>query len=268
MQDIHSISGGARFFAGDRRLKPQHHQAVNCPRCDSVNTKFCYYNNYNLSQPRHFCKSCRRYWTNGGVLRNVPVGGGCRKPKRSTSKPKQSLASSAAPAPAAADSATQPPEENQRNSPDSHSSSESSSLPATAAEVNFSISDKNDKQFGNSSLINRSLGTASFPVQGAECGMFQLQESITSLTTTSTKETLSFEFRSRDEEEWRMQGMIDPTVQDEYLSVLQSGRSSGGGGGFGPLDWNESGGGGGGYFDLPPSAIDHAYWSQSQWNYD
>ncbi|KAL2473642.1 dof zinc finger protein DOF1.6-like [Forsythia ovata] len=60
-----------------------------CPRCDSVNTKFCYYNNYSLSQPRYFCKSCRRYWTQGGTLRNVPVGGGCRRkskrPKTSTS---------------------------------------------------------------------------------------------------------------------------------------------------------------------------------------
>ncbi|KAG6419145.1 hypothetical protein SASPL_121357 [Salvia splendens] len=53
-----------------------------CPRCDSTNTKFCYYNNYSLSQPRYFCKSCRRYWTHGGTLRNVPVGGGCRKTKR------------------------------------------------------------------------------------------------------------------------------------------------------------------------------------------
>jgi hypothetical protein len=38
--------------------------AIKCPRCDSPNTKFCYYNNYSLSQPRHFCKTCRRYWTN------------------------------------------------------------------------------------------------------------------------------------------------------------------------------------------------------------
>ncbi|KAL5201032.1 hypothetical protein ABZP36_035386 [Zizania latifolia] len=50
-----------------------------CPRCESRDTKFCYYNNYNTSQPRHFCKSCRRYWTKGGSLRNVPVGGGSRK---------------------------------------------------------------------------------------------------------------------------------------------------------------------------------------------
>ncbi|KAH9294493.1 hypothetical protein KI387_040304 [Taxus chinensis] len=68
----------------DRRAKPlPPAQALKCPRCDSMNTKFCYYNNYNLSQPRHFCKSCRRYWTKGGSLRNVPVGGGCRKNKRS-----------------------------------------------------------------------------------------------------------------------------------------------------------------------------------------
>ncbi|XP_065876520.1 dof zinc finger protein DOF2.4-like [Euphorbia lathyris] len=60
---------------------PEH---LRCPRCDSSNTKFCYYNNYNLTQPRHFCKTCRRYWTKGGALRNVPIGGGCRKNKNST----------------------------------------------------------------------------------------------------------------------------------------------------------------------------------------
>ncbi|GAU23632.1 hypothetical protein TSUD_386210 [Trifolium subterraneum] len=54
-------------------------QALKCPRCDSSNTKFCYYNNYSLSQPRHFCKACKRYWTRGGTLRNVPVGGGYRR---------------------------------------------------------------------------------------------------------------------------------------------------------------------------------------------
>ncbi|XP_017431999.1 dof zinc finger protein DOF5.3-like [Vigna angularis] len=56
-------------------------QNLRCPRCDSSNTKFCYCNNYNLTQPRHFCKTCRRYWTKGGALRNVPIGDGCRKNK-------------------------------------------------------------------------------------------------------------------------------------------------------------------------------------------
>lgn len=62
---------------------PMPEAALKCPRCESTNTKFCYFNNYSLSQPRHFCKTCRRYWTRGGALRNVPVGGGCRRNKRS-----------------------------------------------------------------------------------------------------------------------------------------------------------------------------------------
>lgn len=62
---------------------PMPEAALECPRCESTNTKFCYFNNYSLSQPRHFCKTCRRYWTRGGALRNVPVGGGCRRNKRS-----------------------------------------------------------------------------------------------------------------------------------------------------------------------------------------
>ncbi|KAJ6999854.1 hypothetical protein D5086_008068 [Populus alba] len=65
-----------------QQQQQQQQQALKCPRCDSSNTKFCYYNNYSLSQPRHFCKACKRYWTRGGTLRNVPVGGGCRKNKR------------------------------------------------------------------------------------------------------------------------------------------------------------------------------------------
>lgn len=69
--------------------------ALKCPRCESTNTKFCYFNNYSLTQPRHFCKTCRRYWTRGGALRNVPVGGGCRRNKRSKGSSSKSPASSA-----------------------------------------------------------------------------------------------------------------------------------------------------------------------------
>ncbi|OEL14897.1 Dof zinc finger protein PBF [Dichanthelium oligosanthes] len=80
--------------AGERKPRPQQDQALNCPRCDSTNTKFCYYNNYSMTQPRYFCKACRRYWTKGGTLRNVPVGGGSRKNKQQ----RASAASSAPPA--------------------------------------------------------------------------------------------------------------------------------------------------------------------------
>ncbi|KAF5738192.1 DNA binding with one finger 5 family protein [Tripterygium wilfordii] len=65
--------------AGNHGAPPPEQEQLPCPRCDSTNTKFCYYNNYNFSQPRHFCKSCRRYWTHGGTLRDIPVGGGTRK---------------------------------------------------------------------------------------------------------------------------------------------------------------------------------------------
>ncbi|KAL5859500.1 hypothetical protein ACOSQ4_000796 [Xanthoceras sorbifolium] len=70
-------------------------EQLNCPRCNSTNTKFCYYNNYSLTQPRYFCKTCRRYWTEGGSLRNVPVGGGSRKNKRSLSSTSPNSSSSA-----------------------------------------------------------------------------------------------------------------------------------------------------------------------------
>ncbi|CAD6259955.1 unnamed protein product [Miscanthus lutarioriparius] len=79
----------------ERRARPQKEKALNCPRCNSANTKFCYYNNYSLQQPRYFCKTCRRYWTEGGSLRNVPVGGGSRKNKRSSSSASASASASA-----------------------------------------------------------------------------------------------------------------------------------------------------------------------------
>ncbi|KAG6535287.1 hypothetical protein ZIOFF_000252 [Zingiber officinale] len=57
------------------RLSPPE-QCHKSPRCESANTKFCYYNSFSLSQPRYFCKVCRRYWTKEAPsgFRNVPVG--------------------------------------------------------------------------------------------------------------------------------------------------------------------------------------------------
>ncbi|XP_042493057.1 dof zinc finger protein DOF5.7-like [Macadamia integrifolia] len=86
----------------DDKIRPPV-EAMKCPRCNSTNTKFCYYNNYSLTQPRHFCKTCRRYWTKGGALRNVPIGGASRKnkirttTKSSTSKDYSSSSSSSIP---------------------------------------------------------------------------------------------------------------------------------------------------------------------------
>ncbi|MCD7446530.1 hypothetical protein HAX54_009211 [Datura stramonium] len=84
-QTLESMLVSTKPQQADQKKPKPPEQSIKCPRCDSSNTKFCYYNNYSLSQPRYFCKSCRRYWTKGGTLRNVPVGGGCRKNKRPSS---------------------------------------------------------------------------------------------------------------------------------------------------------------------------------------
>ena len=82
--------------AGIRRQQQQNLQSesLKCPRCESANTKFCYYNNYNKSQPRHFCKTCKRHWTKGGSLRNIPVGGGRKNKRPKTSKTSTSTTTS------------------------------------------------------------------------------------------------------------------------------------------------------------------------------
>ena len=62
----------------------------------SPDPQFCYYNNYNIKQPRYFCKACQRYWTAGGILRNVPVGAGRRKSKASAMREQEKAAAAAA----------------------------------------------------------------------------------------------------------------------------------------------------------------------------
>ncbi|KAG2314384.1 hypothetical protein Bca4012_065051 [Brassica carinata] len=74
---------------------PNPAEPLPCPRCNSIITKFCYYNNYNLLQPRYFCKSCRRYWTQGGTLRDVPIGGGTRRSSSKRNRPFSSSATTA-----------------------------------------------------------------------------------------------------------------------------------------------------------------------------
>ncbi|KAL5064915.1 hypothetical protein RYX36_026652 [Vicia faba] len=299
MQEIHSIGGGGtgtRFFGGgggDRRLRPHlnnnnpNNQALNCPRCDSVNTKFCYYNNYNLSQPRHFCKNCRRYWTKGGVLRNVPVGGGCRKSKRSN-KPKNSSSSEIADLP------TSPPEpENKSNS---HSSSESSSL--TAAAVTDSVSEPTPPT--SNTKINTGLEIDSLEQQGTgDCGIFSEIATFTSLITSSN-DTLPFGFGHGNSNcnvngfadassfNWQHQKVMtvtgdQPHQHEDALKLLPENLGTGGGssgslmdhgidfsvlqsktsnGGFGSLDWH---GADQGLFDLP-NTVDHGYWNHTQWS--
>ena len=50
-------SGGG---GGHRAKLPRPEGTAICPRCNSDNTKFCYYNNYNIKQPRYLCKVRRQ----------------------------------------------------------------------------------------------------------------------------------------------------------------------------------------------------------------
>lgn len=72
---------GKRDIDNEGKVFKKPDKILPCPRCNSLETKFCYFNNYNVNQPRHFCKNCQRYWTAGGTIRNVPVGAGKRKNK-------------------------------------------------------------------------------------------------------------------------------------------------------------------------------------------
>ena len=47
-------AAGAKDGKAGKLPRPEGSTA--CPRCDSMDTKFCYYNNYNVKQPRYFCK--------------------------------------------------------------------------------------------------------------------------------------------------------------------------------------------------------------------
>ncbi|KAK1378719.1 hypothetical protein POM88_025463 [Heracleum sosnowskyi] len=64
-QDSHS--------QGEGEIKPEPNQK--CPRCYSSDTRFCYFNNKNTSQPRYICKNCKKFWTQGGHVRNILSNG-------------------------------------------------------------------------------------------------------------------------------------------------------------------------------------------------
>ncbi|KAI3452204.1 hypothetical protein Pfo_008869 [Paulownia fortunei] len=67
---------------GETQQQQQPPTPLKCPRCNSLNTKFRYFNNHSLAQPRHYCKTCKRQWTVGGNLRNIPFGGKTRNDKQ------------------------------------------------------------------------------------------------------------------------------------------------------------------------------------------
>ncbi|KAF7838560.1 dof zinc finger protein DOF5.4-like [Senna tora] len=248
-----------------------------CPRCDSVNTKFCYYNNYNLSQPRYFCKSCRRYWTKGGVLRNVPVGGGCRKSKRSKPKHSPSEPSAAAATTTTTTTTTtsfQPDQDQLKTTSNSHSSSESSAAPSSNNSMdNLSNLPPHESNNNSSSFFVHPDSNPSF----GETAIFSEIGNLTSLiaSSTSSHETMAFGYGSIPDATMTTTSFqfthpphgqdlmpppttttIDQTVAAE-LSAMQSK--------FGPLDWQSSTADQG-LFDLT-NTVDQAYWTHhTQWN--
>ena len=58
---------------GGRAKLPRPEGTAHCPRCNSDNTKFCYYNNYNIKQPRYLCKVRSRTITAAGTVHVSPL---------------------------------------------------------------------------------------------------------------------------------------------------------------------------------------------------
>ena len=56
----HACAGVTDPSDGGKPKLPRPSGTVECPRCNSKDTKFCYYNNYNIKQPRYFCKVSKR----------------------------------------------------------------------------------------------------------------------------------------------------------------------------------------------------------------
>eukprot|EP00262_Sarcandra_glabra_P014979 TRINITY_DN452_c0_g2_i2.p1 TRINITY_DN452_c0_g2~~TRINITY_DN452_c0_g2_i2.p1 ORF type:complete len:268 (-),score=20.63 TRINITY_DN452_c0_g2_i2:90-893(-) len=257
MQDLQLIANGTgRMYGGDRRLRPHPNQALKCPRCDSLNTKFCYYNNYNLSQPRHFCKSCRRYWTKGGVLRNVPVGGGCRKTKRSKPKPS--------------------PESQKDGNSGSNSSSDGSTLTATVPATSSAVSNFPNSRFF--SLQNTNWNPSFEPVMlenvdpvlESSGEVFRATGSFTSLMTPATNPSI-LGFGLSNPSPFRLHYQQQQNKMEEaragvfYQTVpidLPGMGSKTGNGSLTALECQSNGDQG--LCDLLSSA-DQVYWSESQW---
>ncbi|KAJ8500332.1 hypothetical protein OPV22_010884 [Ensete ventricosum] len=261
MQDYHPLPGhvfcgGGRAGAELRRLVGYpgaavvQQQPVKCPRCESTNTKFCYYNNYNLSQPRHFCRSCRRYWTKGGVLRNVPVGGGCRKSKRSS-------ASSSKPPPAAAD------KEHQRrrlSSSASRCSSESTNLAvATISAAPFPGQTLLNSQFSNPNPPFESPLQVDPPL----CPVPEIFPNPAAGTFTAAPAPEMLDFSLSDPSP--TQEKAAEVIRLEFIgqTAASAPRPIGGSGGLAALGW--SGPVDPTVFDLTSTVDPTAYWNQSHW---
>ncbi|URD92454.1 Zinc finger protein [Musa troglodytarum] len=272
MQDFHPLPGrvfcgGGRAGAELRRLVGYpgaavvQQQPVKCPRCESTNTKFCYYNNYNLSQPRHFCRSCRRYWTKGGVLRNVPVGGGCRKSKR----PSSSFKSSSKPPPSAADK-----EHQRRRLP-------SSASRCSRESTNLTVATTSAAPFPGQTLLNSEISISNpnppfespLRVDPPLCPAPEIfpDPAAGTFTAAPAPEMLGFSLSDPSPTQEKAAEVIRLEFIGQTATSAPRPISGGGGGGCGgglaALDW--SGPVDPTLFDLTCTVDPTTYWNQGHW---
>lgn len=64
-EDQQPQHGGGKSSADGHSKVKRPPGVQQCPRCNSKNTKFCYYNNYNVKQPRYYCRVSSRQHSSG-----------------------------------------------------------------------------------------------------------------------------------------------------------------------------------------------------------
>ncbi|KAK9950356.1 hypothetical protein M0R45_005850 [Rubus argutus] len=69
-----TIDAVQQIRVGFRKL-----QKLQCPRCESTNTKFSVLKAKRISAPRYHCKNCKMEWTLGGEIRKAIVLGGLNR---------------------------------------------------------------------------------------------------------------------------------------------------------------------------------------------
>ncbi|CAD5172009.1 dof zinc finger protein 4-like [Musa acuminata AAA Group] len=268
MQDFQPVTGG--IFGGGvehRRVvgypaevarQQQQQQAVKCPRCNSANTKFCYYNNYNHSQPRHFCKSCRRYWTMGGVLRNVPIGGGCRKSKR----PPSSSSSSSKPSSRPSSDATDEDHHHRRRRRPSSASRCSSDSPSLRAVTTATTS---TLLTSHMPISNNNPPFEPLPVDPPPCPAPDVFQDPAAVSFTDAASILAFNFpdQSHPQEEAAAAAAAAEVIRPGLIDQTVPLDPGPGGGDLPALDWPEPADSA--LFDLTSAVDPVAYWNQSHW---
>lgn len=71
--DEHNTQHGKSSTDGHSKVK-RPPGVQQCPRCNSKNTKFCYYNNYNIKQPRYYCRVSETAGSDASTTTHIRTG--------------------------------------------------------------------------------------------------------------------------------------------------------------------------------------------------